>query len=154
MKTIVLAISMLAGAAGCSATLAKNGTRHAASTATDLRGGAAVRATRARALLSGPAIVKHLETAGEGTLTLYLTDDPGVRDRACPSVDAEQSAPVAILKGASRITELTVPRGKRVCATLETDARTMDVNVTWHALRVDDTDSALRLALSRYGRSH
>ena len=30
----------------------------------------------------------------------------------------------------------------------------MDVNVTWHALRVDDTDSALRLALSRYGRSH
>ena len=62
--------------------------------------------------------------------------------------------PVAVLKNASRITELTVPRGKRVCATAETDAREMNVNVTWHALRVDDTNLALQLALSRYGRSH
>ena len=125
MKTIVLAISMLAGAAGCSTTLAKTQDAPCGFGRERSRGGAAVRSTQARALLSGPAIVKHLETAGEGTLTLYLTDDPGIRDRACPSVDAEQSTPVAILKSASRITELTVPSGKRVCAAVGMDARKM-----------------------------
>ena len=151
MKTIVLAISMLAGAAGCSTTLAKHKTRHAVSAASEIRGGAAVRWTQARALLSGPAVVKHLETAGEGTLTLYLTDDPGIRDRACPGVGAEQSTPVAILKSASRITELTVPSGKRVCAAVGVDAPKM--NVTWHAQKVDDSERALAVALAQYGRS-
>jgi hypothetical protein len=65
MKITVFAFSPFAVAAsGCSGI--SNETRHAGNTGFDLRGTAPVHAHRARALVSGPAVVKHLEPTGEG----------------------------------------------------------------------------------------
>lgn len=102
----------------------------------EMRGTAPVRAKRARALVSGPALIKHLETDGEGIVTLYLTDDPGIGDRTCPSPAGEGASALAVLEGSSRLTDLAVPQGKRVCAVV-TDARSM--NVTWHVETVTET---------------
>ena len=93
MKTIVLATSMFAATLGCSAMTAQQ-PRHVATAGADsraeMRGATPVRGRRAKALLSGPAVIKHLETDGRGVVTLYLTDDPGTGDRACPSAGAEE----------------------------------------------------------------
>ena len=147
MKTIVLAMSLFAGA--CS-TLPRQETRHVGSTGADLRGDLSVHARRAKALVSGPAVIQHLDTTGEGTLTLYLTDDPGIGDRGCTSAAAEQSTPVAILTQQSRITDLFVPGGKRVCAALE-GARSK--NVAWHARAAWDQELGFNLALLGPGAS-
>ena len=134
MKTIVLATSMLATALGCS-TLPRHEIRHVTAAGADVRGETPVRARRPKVIVSGPVMVKHLETDGDGVVTLYLTDDPGIGDRACPSAGAEGVAPLAVLGRQSRITDLSVPEGKRVCATVA-DAHTM--NVSWHAQTAGD----------------
>jgi len=108
-----------------------------------------VRATRARALVSGPAVVKHLETLGDGTVTLYLTDDPGIADRACPGASAEDSTPIAVLKKQSQVTDLRIPDGKRICAAVD-DAQRM--GVTFHA-QAFDREPAISIALARAGGS-
>ena len=59
---------------------------------------------QARALVSGPVVVQRLETEGDGAVTLYLADDPGIVDRACPSASAENAAPVAFLERESQVT--------------------------------------------------
>ena len=117
-KQIALVLSVFATSAACS-TLPRGESRHVGSVGAEIRGDATVRATRARALLSGPAVVRHLETAGDGTVTLYLTDDPGIADRACPRASAENSAPVAVLTKQSQVTDLLIPSGKRVCAAVD-----------------------------------
>jgi hypothetical protein len=147
-KQIVLVVSMFVTSAACSA-LPRGEARHAGSAGAEIRGDATVRAARARALVSGPAVVKHLETVGEGTVTLYLTDDPGIADRACPRATAEDSAPVAVLKNQSQVTDLLIPSGKRVCAAVD-DAQRM--GVTFHA-RAIDREQGFELALVRAGGS-
>jgi hypothetical protein len=143
MKTIALGFLMFTGVvAGCS-TLPRHAPRQVAGA--ELRGAAPVRAGRAKALVSGPALVRHLETDGAGVVTLYLSDDPGTGDRACPSARAENATPLAVLNGRSRLTDLLVPEGMRVCAAVS-DAGAM--RVSWHAQAADvATNGAFNVAL-------
>jgi hypothetical protein len=149
MNKMIFALSMVAAAGvGCS-TMPRQEARHAGNLGAESRGASSVHPKRARALVSGPVVVKHLETEGDGAVTLYLADDPGIGDRACPSAPAENTAPIAFLERTSRLTDLIVPAGKRVCAAA-TAAHAM--TVTWHARTMSDApkesfDLALRSAL-------
>lgn len=147
MKSIIFTATALASFLGCS-TVPRHEVRHAGTAGADLRGETPVHAARPKALISGPAILKHVETSGDGTITLYLVDDPGIADRRCPSAGAEQVEPLAVLARSSRITDVAVPPGKRVCATVA-EARAM--SVSWHAqpavAPTADGDHALNLAL-------
>ena len=141
MKTIALAFALLA-TAGCS-TLPRPTAGHVAKNQSELHGSAAVRAGRARALVSGPALIRHLEIDGDGAVALYLTDDPGIGDRACPSAGAEGASPFALLASDSRVTDVTVPAGKRVCAATERSSS----RVAWHAHSGETRERALDIAL-------
>jgi hypothetical protein len=132
MKITMLMLSILTTAtatAACFALPTLN-VRHAAKANADVRGLARVHLRQGRVLVSGPAIVRHLETEGDGVMMLYLTDDPGIGDRGCPGAAAEASPLVAALRGQSRIADLRVPAGKRICASVE-DGKSM--RVAWHA---------------------
>ena len=131
MKITMLMLSILttATAPACFAMPTPN-VRHAAKANADVRGLARVHLRQGRVLVSGPAIVRHLETEGAGMMMLYLTDDPGIGDRGCPGAAAEASPLVAALRGQSRIADLRVPAGKRICASVE-DGKSM--RVAWHA---------------------
>jgi hypothetical protein len=148
MRKLIFALSMVAAvSAGCS-NVSRERVRYAGNAGAEIRGAAPVHPRRAKALVSGPAVVEHLETQGEGAVTLYLADDPGIGDRVCPSAPAENAAPVAVLERESRLIDLVVPAGKRVCAS--SAAHTM--TVTWHARATGDVqkasfDLALRSAL-------
>jgi hypothetical protein len=130
MNRLVLAMAMLGVVGGCSTVQRKQEARHPGSAGLDLRGTVPLHARRAKALVSGPALVQHLETEGDGTVALYLADDPGIGDRACPSATAENVEPLAVLGGRSRVTDVSVPAGKRICASTM-DAR--PASVAWHA---------------------
>jgi hypothetical protein len=149
MNKMIFTLSMVAAAlTGCS-TMSRGPALHAGNLGLELRGAAPVHPKRARALLSGPVLVKHLDTEGDGAVTLYLTDDPGIGDRGCPSAVAEDSPTVAVLQRQSRLTDIAVPAGKRICASA-TDAHTM--KVSWNARSATDPpapsfDLALRAAL-------
>jgi len=143
MKTIALAFSLLATvAAGCS-TLPHGTVSRAGRNQTERHGTTAVHSGRAKALVSGPALIRHLEIDGDGGVALYLADDPGIADRACPSARAEKAPAIALLGDQSRLTNLTVPAGKRVCATTEAAA----VNVVWHAHTGDAPVRSIDVAL-------
>ena len=149
MTKLIFALSMVAAAASGCSTMPKQGARYAGNLGVELRGAAPVHPRRARALVSGPVLVKHLETDGDGVVTLYLADDPGIADRACPGAPAEDAPAIAVLQRDSRVSDLVVPAGKRICAAVS-DARTM--TVTWHARSNSDApaasfDLALRSAL-------
>jgi hypothetical protein len=148
MNKMIFALSMVAIAvAGCS-TISRQEARHAGNLGVESRGAAPVHPRRARALVSGPAVVKHLETEGDGAVTLYLADDPGIGDRRCPSALAEETAPIAVLQRASRVTDLEVPAGKRICAAA-TETHTM--TVSWHARAGSETQtSGFDLALASH----
>jgi hypothetical protein len=148
MNKMSFALSMVTAAAGCS-TMPRQEAQHAGNLVVQMRGASSVHPRRARALVSGPVVVQHLETEGDGAVTLYLADDPGIGDRACPSAPAENEAPVAFLERESRLTDLVVPAGKRVCAAA---SATHTMTVTWHARSTGDApkesfDLALRSAL-------
>ena len=149
MNKMIFALSMVAAVGvGCS-TMPRQEARHAGNLGVESRGTSSVHPRRARALVSGPVVVKHLESEGDGALTLYLADDPGITDRACPSAPAENEAPVAFLERESRLTDLVVPAGKRVCAVA---SATHTMTVSWHARTTSDAptesfDLALRSAL-------
>jgi len=113
-------------------------TRHAGNARLDARGTTRLNARRAKALVSGPAVVQHLETDGDGTVALYLADDAGIGDRACPSAATENVAPLAILGGRSRVTDVAVPEGKRICAAA-VDAQ--PAGVSWHARAASEAPS-------------
>jgi hypothetical protein len=130
MNRIVFTLSVLAVVGGCSTLSPRHESRHAGNAGLDLRGTTPLHFRRAKVLVSGPALVQHLETDGEGTVALYLADDPGIGDRACPSATAENVAPLAVLGRQSRVTDVTVPEGKRICAAAG-DTRSM--TVAWHA---------------------
>ena len=141
MKTIALAFSLLA-AAGCS-TLPHGTISRAGRNETERHGTTAVHSGRAKALVSGPAVIRHLEIDGDGGVALYLADDPGIADRACPSARAEKAPAIAVLADQSRITNLTVPAGKRVCAATDAAA----VQVAWHAHTGDVPVRSIDVAL-------
>ena len=149
MNKMIFALSMVAAAvAGCS-TMPRQEARHAGILGGESRGASLVHPRRSRALVSGPVVVQHLETEGEGAVTLYLADDPRIADRACPDAPAENEAPIAFLERESRLTDLVVPAGKRICAAAST---THTMTVTWHARTTvgapkDSFDLALRSAL-------
>lgn len=148
MNKMIFALSMVAVAAGCS-TIPREEARHAGNLGVESRGASSVHPRRSRALLSGPVVVKHLETEGDGAVTLYLADDPGIGDRYCASAPAENEEPVAFLERKSQLTDLVVPAGKRVCAV---GSSTHTMTVTWHARTIVDApresfDLALRSAL-------
>jgi hypothetical protein len=149
MIKMVFALSMVAAAAAGCSTIPRQEARHAGKLGIESRGASSIHPRRARALVSGPVVVKHLETEGDGAVTLYLTDDPGIGDRACPSAPAEDEAPVALLERKSRLTDLVVPAGKRVCAV---GSATHTMTVTWHARAMvaapkESFELALRSAL-------
>jgi hypothetical protein len=149
MNKMIFALSMVAAVGvGCS-TMPRQEARHAGNLGVESRGASSVHPKRAKALVSGPVVVQHLETEGDGAVTLYLADDSGIGDRACPSAPAENAAPVAFLERESRLTDLVVPAGKRVCAVA---SATHTMTVTWHARSTVDApkesfDLALRSAL-------
>jgi hypothetical protein len=149
MNKMIFALSMVAAVGvGCS-TMPRQGARHAGNLGVESRGASSVHPKRAKALVSGPVVVQHLETEGDGAVTLYLADDSGIGDRACPSAPAENEAPIAFLERESRLTDLVVPAGKRVCAV---GSATHTMTVTWHARTTTDApkesfDLALRSAL-------
>jgi hypothetical protein len=150
MNKMIFALSMVSAAAavGCS-TMPKQEARYAGNLGAASRGASSVHPRRARALVSGPVVVQRLETEGDGAVTLYLTDDPGIGDRACPSALAEDASPVAVLERTSRLTDLVVPAGKRICAAA---TATHTMTVTWHARTTSEApkesfELALRSAL-------
>ncbi|HVT06090.1 MAG TPA: hypothetical protein VHO67_01460 [Polyangia bacterium] len=149
MNKMICALSMVVAAvAGCS-TMPRQEAQHAGNVGAQMRGASSVHPKRARALVSGPVVVQHLETEGDGAVTLYLADDPGIADRACPSAPAENAPPVAHLERQSRLTDLVVPAGMRICAAA---TATHTMTVTWHARPIVDApresfDLALRSAL-------
>ena len=130
MKTTMLSLSLLLTPTAACSTMPRQAVQHVAKADVDSRGAAPLHPQRARALVSGPAIIRHVETDGRGLVMLYLMDDPGIGDSKCPSAGAEGSAAIAVLQGSSRVTDLQVPDGKRLCASVET-GRTM--RVSWHA---------------------
>jgi hypothetical protein len=136
MKRIVLAMSMVAAAAGCSTMSPRREARHVGSAGQALRGSTPLHLRRARALVSGPVVVEHLDSDGDGAVALYLADDPGIGDRACPSAAAENVEPLAVLGRQSHVTDVVVPQGKRICAATM-DAHAM--NVAWRARAADET---------------
>ena len=149
MNKMIFALSMVAAAAAGCSTMPRQEARHAGNLGVQMRGASSVRPRRARALVSGPVLVQHLETEGDGAVTLYLADDPGIADRACPSAPAEDAAPLAVLERESRLTDLVVPAGKRICAAA---SATHTMTVSWHARTTSDApkesfDLALRSAL-------
>jgi hypothetical protein len=139
--TIALAFSLLA-AAGCS-TLPHGPTARAGRNTSERHGTTPVHAGRAKALVSGPALIRHLETEGRGSVALYLADDPGIADRACPSAGAEGASAVAVLADQSRLTNLTVPAGKRMCAATQGPS----TRVAWHARSGDAPVRSIDVAL-------
>jgi len=141
MKIIALAFALLA-AAGCS-TLPRPTAGLVARSSSELHGSAPVRAGRAKALVRGPALIRHLEIEGDGAVALYLADDPGIGDRSCPSAGAEGASPFALLGRESRLTNVTVPGGKRVCAATEASL----LRVAWHAQTGDLPRRSLDVAL-------
>ena len=76
-------------------------------------------------------------------MALYLADDPGIADRACPSAGAEGASAIAVLADQSRLTNLTVPAGKRMCATTEDPT----MRVAWHARTGDAPVRSIDVAL-------
>lgn len=141
MKTIALAFSLLA-TVGCS-TLPHGTISRIGRDTSERHGTTAVHAGRAKALVSGPALIRHLETEGGGAVALYLADDPGIADRACPSAGAEEASAIAVLADQSRLTNLTVPAGKRMCATTEDPT----MRVAWHARTGDAPVRSIDVAL-------
>ena len=133
MKMFIFAVSMMVSVVACS-TMPKPTALRASASETDVRGTAAVHAHRARALVSGPAVVKHLETEGRGVVTLYLEDDPGVGDRRCVSAEAEGESPIAVLVRARQVTDVAVPACKRICASI---TATEFMTLAWHARKTD-----------------
>lgn len=150
MKTFALASSLLAFTLGCSTLPTKEThrpTTTAASARPEKRRIASIRALRAKALLAGPALIKNLETEGDGMVTLYLADDPGIRDSACPKAASEDASAIAVLGRQSQITDLAIPDGKRVCAVV-TGARSM--SLAWRAEEPAETlRRTLALAFAR-----
>jgi len=139
MRKLIFALSMVvAVSAGCS-NVSRERVRYAGNVGAEVRGAAPVHPRRAKALVSGPAVVKHLETEGDGAVTLYLADDPGIGDRACPSALAEGATPLAVLQRQSRVTDVAVPAGQRICA-VATETHTM--TVTWQARAGSETESS------------
>jgi putative ABC transport system permease protein len=106
-------------------------------------GGGLLGALGAKALVSGPALIRHLETEGGGAVAFYLADDPGIEDRVCPSAGAEGASAIAVLADRSRLTNLTVPAGKRMCATTEDPT----MRVAWHARTGDAPVRSIDIAL-------
>jgi hypothetical protein len=146
MKRTVLAMSLLFAANACSTLPRPPETKHLDRGGVAERGTAPVHAKRARVLATGPAVLEHVEAKGAGAVTLYLTDDPGIGDRVCPSASAEGASPLAVLGPGSLVTDLAVPDGRRLCVAAS-DARTM--SVTWHTVAATETyRRALALALA------
>ncbi len=105
MKLALVASIAFATAAGCS-TLPRNN---------DLRTAATLSTAAGYAIASGPALV-HLSSDGEGRFALYLADDSGDGDSACPSAVTENAVPIAIIDDDSHLSDVPVPGGKRICA--------------------------------------
>ena len=89
-----------------------------------------------------PNLPHHGGPEGGGA-ALYLADDPGIADRACPSAGAEGASAIAVLADQSRLTNLTVPAGKRMCATTEDPT----MRVAWHARTGDAPVRSMDVAL-------
>jgi hypothetical protein len=139
MRKLIFALSMVAAVSvGCS-NVSQRGVRYVGNVGAEVRGAAPLHPRRAKALVSGPAVVKHLETEGGGVVALYLADDSEIGDRNCPSALAGGTMPVAVLQRASRVTDLDVPAGKRICAAA-TETHTM--TVSWHARVGSETQSS------------
>ena len=141
MKTIALAFSLLA-AAGCS-TLSRGPIARAGRDRSERQGTTPVYVGVAKTVVTGPALIRHLEIKGDGPLALYLADDPGIADRVCPSAGAEGASAIAVLADNSRLTNLTVPNGKRICATTEG----APTRVAWHARTGDAPVRSVDVAL-------
>jgi hypothetical protein len=77
------------------------------------------------AIASGPALV-HISTAGSGTASLYLTDDAGNGSSTCPSQEAEGVVPFKALEDDDYVGDLAVPKGKRVCAVVDSPVLIVD----------------------------
>ena len=84
-----------------------------------------VSAGKRMAIASGPALVQ-ISTAGSGTATLYLADDPGDGSATCPDPGAERAGALRALDDDDYAADLPVPTGKRVCAVFDSPALTMD----------------------------
>jgi len=129
MKPINFIASILPAVLGCSA-LSGQRLDSVGSLGADVRGESPLRRDWAEVIVSGPALVKHIETEGKGTVVLYLVNDHGLNDGTCPVSTSYGRAPVAVIGQRQRVTNLVVPGGTRICAAV-TDARR--VNVVWHA---------------------
>jgi len=79
--------------------------------------------------VSGPAIL-HLNSGGQGSVTIYLADDSGVRGDSCPTSAADHVAPLLVMKNADHVSDVPIPGGKRVCAVFE---GADDLSLSWLA---------------------
>ena len=128
MKSIVFATSIVTAALGCSALSEQR--LESSGTLGDIRGEAPIEKDSTQAIISGPVVVKHLETDGKGTVALYLMKDRGIDEESCPTSITEGLTPVAVLEHRQRITDLLVPDGQRICAAV---SNAPSANVMWHA---------------------
>ena len=112
MKGMILASLMVTAGFGCAAV--SRPAPGTAATGTDF----------GDPLARGPAIV-HVTTGGQGTATLYLVDDSGSNDSRCPRAAAELAQPIAALTDESHVSDIAVPRGKRICAAFDSPRMSM-----------------------------
>jgi hypothetical protein len=112
-KQVSLVVSILVSGLGCS-TLPRPQLSHAGDSG------------RQRvAVANGPALI-HISTAGSGTAKLYLADDPGDGSATCPTQKAEGVVPFKALEDDDYAGDVPVPKGKRVCAELDSPQLTVD----------------------------
>ena len=140
MKAHTLTLAVAMGALGCSTTPMPQ-SHQAASTAQNYRAEAVLGGAEARTIANGPALIKHLETVGDGWVTLYFASAIG---EGCSHARGANEYPFAMLAPSTRVTNIHVPEGKRVCAV---GATPRSMVVTWH---VGWEQPAAAPALARY----
>lgn len=123
MKAHTLTLLASMGAFGCSA-MPRPEVRQAAATAQDYRAEAVLAGAEARTIADGPAVIRHLETVGDGLVTLYFAN---AGDDGCSHASGEYAS--VMLARSTRVTNIRVPEGKRVCAVGVAPRSTV---VTWH----------------------
>ena len=143
MKTIALAFSLLA-TVGCSTRCRTGRFPAPAGDQSERHGTTAVHAGRAKALVSGPALIRHLEQQGAtAPWGSTLPTIPASRIAPAQARARKGGSAVATSPTQSRLTNLTVPAGKRMCVT--TYDPTM--RVAWHVRTGDAPVRSVDVAL-------
>ena len=131
LRSTLLPVALLlsTGSIGCATAGAGNGSARGR----DMHVSATVSSGAARAIVSGPATLLHVDVAGANDLSLYRvarTDGD-----ACADAAAKRGPATELRRGASNRVDIDVASDEIVCVAAATAGR--DASLTWHARRAD-----------------